>query len=397
MKLQEYLKAYERSDWFSGSVLVARDREILLHEGYGFAIRDTGVMNSANTIYGLGSVSKPITAAAVMVLNEKGTIDLDQTIDRYFPDVPEGQRITIHQLLTHTPHGTFQYSNDNYLLLARLIEKVSDMPFDSFLQQHLFEPAGMIHSGVAFDESTSGSRAMGHSAFEDRIVPGERLDLAGLSGAAGLYSTVYDLFLFDLALRDGSLLSRRNVARIFTPYSGSYGYGWHIEEQPHEGYPARRIYHGGLSDAGYFARFTRFDSERTVIITLSNFLLSPLERMNRNIAQVVLTDAAIQPPEKPETLKPMIGLDDLGRLAGTYEAFMPIPVFIDNGRLFVSIFGFKLELFLERETAERIDCFAKAACLRASFVKDRSGDIAGAEIQWLGEDGYYARKNGRNF
>jgi len=240
---------------------------VLLQEGYGFANRDTCIRNTADTIYGLGSVSKPITATAVMVLNEDGVIDLEQTIGRYFPDVQDGNRITIHQLLTHTPQGTFQYSNDNYMLLTRLIENIADIPFSTFLHERIFEPAGMTLSGVAANHSALDSQARGYSAFEDRIVPRERLDLTVLSGAAGLYSTVRDLYMFDLALRDGLLLNSRNVARIFTPYSASYGYGWHIEEQPHEGYPSKRIYHGGLSDAGYFARFTRFDAEDTVIIT----------------------------------------------------------------------------------------------------------------------------------
>jgi len=100
--MDEYLQAYEQLDYFSGSVLVAHDGEIVLNEGYGMADREHEVKNSRDTIFQLGSVSRSFTAAAIMLLHEQGVINTDHTIGRYLADFPNGDKITIHHLLTHT-------------------------------------------------------------------------------------------------------------------------------------------------------------------------------------------------------------------------------------------------------------------------------------------------------
>ncbi|XEC94446.1 serine hydrolase [Paenibacillus tarimensis] len=409
-RINDYLKAYEQLGYFSGSVLVAYDGEVLLNEGYGMANREHEVKNTSDTIFRLGSVSKPITATAIMLLHEKGFLDVDQTIDWYLTDIPSGNRITIHHLLTHTsglnhssdgsllfePGSKFAYVNTGYILLSRIIEMVSGYTFGQYLKETIFEPSGMQNSGYAGEEEIHKGQADGYSAYEDRVIDGKFVDMSTLAGAAGLFSTTSDLFRFDQALQTGQLLSRHTLERIFTPFRENYGYGWYIDEQVFSGITRKRISHGGLNDSGFFTRMTRFKDDQLLVITLSNFLLSPLEKMNRDLAALIFGET-INDPEKAD---PNVGEPaphtDYERLAGQYEAFMPIPVTVEQSRLFISIFGFKLELFLQNETETQIDCYSKAAYVHVTFHKNNSGIVTGATIQWLGEDGYYAKRSGAN-
>ncbi|QYR22319.1 beta-lactamase family protein [Paenibacillus sp. sptzw28] len=130
-------------------------------------------------------------------------------------------------------------------------------------------------------------QADGYSAYEDRVIGGKFVDMSTLAGAAGLFSTTSDLYRFDQALQNGQLLSRRSLERIFTPFRQNYGYGWHIDEQVFSGINRKRIYHGGLNDSGFFTRMTRFRDDHLLVITLSNFLLSPLEKINRDLAALI--------------------------------------------------------------------------------------------------------------
>lgn len=425
-RMDEYLQAYEQLDYFSGSVLVAHDGEIVLNEGYGMANREHEVKNTRDTIFQLGSVSKSFTAAAIMLLHEQGVVNTDQPIGRYLADFPNGDKITIHHLLTHTsglsnpvglntkvsmklenvvqkfrdqplafpPGDQFQYGNSGYILLTYLIEQVSGKPFEAFLQDHIFHPLGMHHSGYDVHNRILKHRAAGYSAAGDEVVHGEYAHLSTHAGAAGLYSTTGDLYLWDQALHSDLLFSQQTRERLFTPFLQNYGYGWYIDRQSLGGRLRTRIHHGGLGNPGYSTRMTRFADERLLIVVLSNFLLSPLERMNRDLAGMMFGETVIF-PDKPDIQAPVQPMHYDG-FAGTYEAFIPIHVTAEHGRLFITIFGFKQELFLQFEAAEQIDFYAKAAYVRISFRKNISGKIDGATIHWLGEEGYYAKRKDEN-
>ncbi|MDF2651458.1 MAG: hypothetical protein K0Q73_7263, partial [Paenibacillus sp.] len=344
-------------------------------------------------------------------------------IGRYLADFPNGDKITIHHLLTHTsglshpvglntkvptrlenvvqkfrdqplafpPGEQFQYGNSGYILLTYLIEQISGKPFEAFLQDHIFQPLGMYHSGYDVHNRILKHRADGYSAAGSEIVHGEYAHLSTHAGAAGLYSTTGDLYIWDQALHSDQLFSRQTRERLFTPLLQNYGYGWYIDQQTLGGSLRTRIHHGGLANPGYYNRMTRYADERLLIVVLSNFLLSPLEKMNQDLTGMMFGETEVPFPDKPEHLVPEQPACFEG-FAGTYEAFIPIHVTVEPGRLFITIFGFKLELFLQSETAEQIDFYAKAAYVRISFRKNDSGKIDGATIHWLGEEGYYAKR-----
>lgn len=127
------------------------------------------------------------------------------------------------QPLAFPPGEQFQYGNSGYILLTYLIEQVSGKPFEAFLQDHIFQPLGMHHSGYDVHNRILKHRADGYSAAGNEIVHGEYAHLSTHSGAAGLYSTTGDLYIWDQALHSDLLFSRQTKDRLFTPFLQKYG------------------------------------------------------------------------------------------------------------------------------------------------------------------------------
>src|ERR1051326_3823655 len=179
-QIDAYVKRYADQGLFSGVVLVAQHGEVKYEHAFGFADRAFGTPNTTATKFQIASVSKPITAAAILVLADRGKLALDDPLSKYVPDFPNGDKITIDQLLMHTsglndasatpeysdwsrfpqttaqlvdrvknmrPRGApgekYSYSNSNYHVLAYIIEKVSGQPYGDFLTANIFNPLGM--------------------------------------------------------------------------------------------------------------------------------------------------------------------------------------------------------------------------------------------------------------
>src|SRR5439155_1001795 len=178
-RVDSYLLPNVRGNNFAGAVLVANDGKIEFEKAYGLANMELGVPNTLNTRFHIASVSKPITAAAILLLAQQGRLSVNDPLSKYVSDYANGDKITIHHLLTHTsgirnvnnfpeyneksrqhltllqiielfknkpleftPGEKYSYSNSNYNLLAYIIEKVSGKGYGEFVQEHLLRPAG---------------------------------------------------------------------------------------------------------------------------------------------------------------------------------------------------------------------------------------------------------------
>jgi D-alanyl-D-alanine carboxypeptidase len=264
---------------FSGTALVAHRGRIVFARGYGLANRDDSIANSVSTRYATASMGKMFTAVAIARLIEAGRLRLDDTLATILPDYPNRERarsITIRHLLGHTaglgdiwshpafargkayssnrelawliadapllftPGTKWSYSNEGYIVLGAVIEKVSGTSYEDYVRSRIFQPTGMTATANAGNDEVVPHRAVGYRPSDDDVLVVEQLrpnwtflgETSKASGAGGAYTTVTDLSRFVQALRAGKLLgSIRDtlwVGRSPLPWDAStkYGYGF---------------------------------------------------------------------------------------------------------------------------------------------------------------------------
>lgn len=313
---------------FSGSVLVARDGEVLLKKGYNFANWELKVPNSSETKFRISSITKPVTATLIMMLNERGLIGLDEQMCSILPDCPSHwQDITIQNLLNHTsgipeyttlpgagkisrePHNvaglidgfmdepldfspgeSFQYSNSNFILLGAVIELITNARFGVFLQQTLLDPLEMDNSGMDNQDQILIDRASGYQILGTFLVNAPYLDMSNAYATAGMYSTVEDLYRWDQALNSDQLLSKQSLEKMYTPNlgvdgtGGEYGLGWQIGEfQGH-----RKVGHsGGIN--GFRTNISRYIDDQTTIVLLSNVETEDIEKLILEMEEILFS------------------------------------------------------------------------------------------------------------
>jgi CubicO group peptidase (beta-lactamase class C family) len=294
---------------FSGTVLLARQGKALICRGYGLAHIEQGTPNTPQTKFQLASITKQFTALAILMLQEQGKLDVQDRLSDLVPTgVSAWREVTIHHLLTHTsgipdlsfwpnfidptqpgpitpaylrelfgakplhgPPGTrFVYSNWGYILLGYVIEQISGLPYATFLQRHVFTPAGMTSSGYADRRAVLHKRAASYAIEHGTLTNASFLDLEDAYAAGGLYSTVEDLLCWDRTLMDGTVLSHTSLAAMLTPHvpigdGSSYGYGWQIGRR----FGRQVVYHGGRID-GFRVLLARYPAEQVCIAVLAN-------------------------------------------------------------------------------------------------------------------------------
>ena len=249
----------------SGYVLVARHGIPIFQRGYGLADRGRRIAPDANTRFRIASVTKQITAVAVLQLGEAGGLDLEAPFRDIVPEYPArtGDGIAIRHLLTHTsgipsfteeqddrtwsatrrtnadvlarvedkpvlfpPGAEFHYSNTNYYLLSMIVERLSSLTYDGYLRRHVFGPAGMTRSSATERAGEDGD-AVGYKLdLDDRLVPADPIHLSVPSGAGGVRSTANDLLSWQRALYTGTtLLTEASRRKMLTPFRDGYGFG----------------------------------------------------------------------------------------------------------------------------------------------------------------------------
>ena len=319
LQIDSSLQALVGQGKFTGSVLVAKDGQVLLSQGYGMADVELDVPNTPQTKFRLGSITKQFTAMAILLLQQQDKLNLQDAICQYITDCPRSWHpITIQQLLTHTsgihdfsalpgfaefklhpatplqiieqfrnlpldftPGKTFSYSNSGYILLGYIIEKVSGQAYADYLQQAIFQPLQMANTGYDSNRMIIQDRAQGYatSPIANDNVPlthATYIDMSVPYSAGGLYSTVGDLYLWDQALYSETLLPRSVRDEMFTAIAqtGScyadcsttgYGYGWFIGNQFNQPW----VWHSGGID-GFSSEIDRYPAAQVTIILLSN-------------------------------------------------------------------------------------------------------------------------------
>lgn len=364
--LDEYLSRLEKFG-FSGSVLVAHKDTIYLNKGYGLANIEKNIRNRAETVFQMDSMSKQFTATAILTLEMQGKLSVTDPLTKFFERVPPDKtEITLHHLLTHTsgiisgtteyfekntkddiirvaldsplkfkPGESDLYSNIGYVLLAAVVEKVSGMPFDEYLSQKLFVPAGMPHTRLRNPDRNDNVLAYRYDENNKRHSPFiDPYPDWNFIGGGGVLSTTKDLFLWHKALLGSSLLSEEAKMKMYKPVANDYGYGWFITDTP----DGRLIRHGGGSSNGSASQFLRYlEKDVAIIIFVNQDGESRLfgERLDANISRIVFGETIELPPK----LSASESRKDLTQFNGTYRSPDGSTLNITSNKNFLEITG----------------------------------------------------------
>lgn len=334
-QVDELIERYRRNQRFAGVVLVAQEGDILVHKGYGMADLAHEVPNQPGTKFNLGPLTMQFTALAVMQLQGKGALNVDDRLTRWFPTHAEWERVTVHHLLTHSsgiydfrdlpgysdsvrfetyptalityiedqplkfePGSRFSFSNTNYLVLGAVIEQVTKQHYADYVRDNIFQPAGMVQSGFLDTHQVVENLAEGYKWIDANTTwQADFVDPSWLFAAGGAYATAEDLYRYDRALRSGQLVSKESVETMVTPHSevvmGSYtgpyeepsGYGYGSYTGTLSG--QRFLGHAG-SQFGFSADLLRFPDPDLTVIVLSNIEQAPVPEISQSLARLVL-------------------------------------------------------------------------------------------------------------
>ncbi len=339
---------------FSGAVLVGVDGEIALEEGYGTADREAGTGWTPSTVSSMGSITKPVTATAILELVERGALSLDDSLPRFLDDVPPDKAgITLRHLLTHTagvpsslggdfepverddfvrlaldaplesaPGERYEYSNVGYSLLGIVIELVTGQGYEEFVREAVLEPAGMADTGYR-RPGWEGRVAVGYQGGERWGTVLERpwaSDGPGwhLRANGGLHTTVGDLWRWHRALVENRVLDAATRADMESPQvpedpegRSHYGYGWAVMESQRG---TKLVAHNG-GNGVLFSDFLRYVDEDVVVIAQSNVAEWSAIPVAARVAAILFGGDVAMPPAVV-AMEPAA----LEALAGTYGA-----------------------------------------------------------------------------
>ncbi len=306
-RVDDYVRAIMAERHIPGAaVAVMQNNKVVKMQGYGLASLEHNVPVTNDTVFEIGSVSKQMTAAAIMLLVEDGKVALDEKISAYLPDTPESWRdVTVRHLLTHssgiksyssldgfallrrlkvadfiqqlsphplefTPGERSSYSNSGFNLLAFIIESRSGKPYMEFMRERIFRPLGMTKTGDRDPEYIIANRASGYEWRGTRYA-GRNWDLTDLMGAGSIVSTIGDMVKWNTGLSSDTFLKPTSKAELWKQFTfndgkqSTYGFGWRISEiRTH-----KLTGHTGQT-AGFTAANYRYPDHGLAVIVLTN-------------------------------------------------------------------------------------------------------------------------------
>jgi CubicO group peptidase (beta-lactamase class C family) len=416
-KVDHYLDSASKQFRFNGVALIAQKGEVLLNKGYGWRDVRSKTLHDSSSIFQIGSITKGFTATIILKLQEDGKLSVSDPIDKFIPDYPNGDKLTLYHLLTHTsgiydytknlapykflikktvsqrrivnimedkpletePGTQFRYSSSNYYLLGIIIEKVTGKAYEQVVRETIFDPLQMEHSGFDFRNLSSPLKATGYSVFyKGRQTEANDMDSTVQYSAGGIYSTAGDLYKWIKAVSNQQILTPGSWKQALTPYKGNYGFGWAIDSL----YGRRYITHTGVT-ANFTSLIMYFPDEAISIVLLNN-TAGNLWNSGSDISQVIFD----QP--YPWGGQPEVRVDSaiMNQYTGTY-------VYDKSHTLFVIVRDGKLQLSGTRNTGldnapfislSDTQFYNSRLYLKIEFVRDGSGKVTGLKSI---RDGWY--------
>jgi CubicO group peptidase (beta-lactamase class C family) len=312
-----------------GACVLAIDRgKVILKDGFGLADVESRDPCTPATNFRMASVSKQFTAMAVMLLVDRGKLELDGTLDTFFPGGPKyWERITIRHLLTHTsglpdyenliPDGTtlrlddmdvvrmimdtseplfkpgekWQYSNSAFVVLGMVVEIAADKPFHEFMADEIFAPLEMTHT-LLYQRGLNevSHRAFGHERKDDKWVRADQSVTSATRGDGVVYTSLEDYEKWLRSLAQRKLLSPESHKAMFSPQEKSdrgkshYGYGWFIDEYQGE----RRIHHNGDSRGFRLCSQTFPDRQAAILLQFNSEVEEDMTKVGERLADILI-------------------------------------------------------------------------------------------------------------
>lgn len=413
----KYLAAMEKHRGFNGSILIAKDDEILFSEGYGYADIEKNIKNTSDTKFAIADLTKTFTAMSIMQLYEKELLDLDDSISKYIPDMSYGDQVTIRHLITHTsgivnytdmigmfgielkdlnkktiieliknyppifePGTSWQYNNSGYVLLGLIVEEVSEMTLEEYLKENIFKPLKMNNTGTYSDSDEKLDLSKGYIGFLD-LEPTQNNNavIKNTYGSGYMYSTVEDLFKWDMALKNDKLVKPETLDMIFDVhvkddhFFGGFGLGWFIFKSEDIG---DIIYHPGMVN-GFTSYMSRYVDENYTIIISTN-----KENYNYdNIVEVLLRILNKKHYQMPsELIEIQLDSETLQGYTGLYQHISGANIAITESgdQLYAQLPGQeKVEIFPMSET----EFFYKVIEAYITFQKNDSDEVVGLQFK----------------
>jgi CubicO group peptidase (beta-lactamase class C family) len=340
-KIDELLNKYLEYRLFNGSALVANNDEVIFKKGYGSANMEWNITNTYDTKFRLGSITKQFTSMLIMQLVEKGKINLEDKITDYLQYYRKdiGDKVTVEMLLTHTsgipsytnqpdffqktsknyyapddfikeycsgdlefePGTKFNYNNSGYFILGGIIEHVTGKTYEEALVENIIKPLGLSETGYDNFESIINKRAAGYEKSGNGYTIAPYLDMALPYAAGSLYSTVEDLYKWDMALLNDKLLPKNYMDEIFkgriVARNSYYAFGWFIDTVSIDEQKYLVYTHGGGIN-GFNTINYIIPKIGQVVILFSNAGGAPLDNMTKAIINI-LNDQEYKYPAKP--------------------------------------------------------------------------------------------------
>ncbi|MEO6979743.1 MAG: serine hydrolase [Mucilaginibacter sp.] len=435
IKLDSLFNTAFKEGSFNGSVLVAENGKPIYQKAFGYANFDTKQLLTNETMFELASVSKQFTAMAIMQLHQAHKLGYEDDITKYFPQIPY-KGIKINNLLHHTsgipeflgwtdkrvdvniinynkdilaaiikgapaldftPGEKLSYSNTNYVLLALIVEKVSGMPFGSYMDKYIFKPAGMERTRV-YPQRAAKQKLMNYAfgyiydpvkskfVINDSIAANRyQYYFDGIAGPYGISSSTGDMLKWDRALYTDKLISKQEQELAYIPSklnSGEvaaimgtpYGFGWLI--MPPEDYAGRRYMHTG-GYPGYMSIIVRYpDKDKTIIILTNTWDVINIYQLGTATENILFNKPYTVPAAAPFKKSIAVNPAQLKALEGTY-AFKAAPqvkltITSDAGQAYAQVTGqIKVEIYPESD----FDFFYTIVEAKVKFIKGSDGKI----------------------
>lgn len=340
-KLDELMNAYCQVNKFNGSVLISQKGKVLLEKGYGIKNVRANTMNDANSIFQTYSVTKTFTSTMILKLVELKKLSLLDKLNKFYPEFPKADSITIEHLLTHTsgvyeytrgnnmpdqteksfikfietkpldfsPGTGWNYSNSGYWLLGFIIKKVTGMTYEEAIRKYIFKPLHMERSGFGFKDLSDKNKTTGYEIFSDKMKKEAVIyDPPGPFAAGAIYSTVGDLYKYHIALQNFTIIKEASLEKGLHAIQKQL-WLW-LDNRFFEG--KQIVSHSGGA-AGYRSNFARIPEDDICIILLNNHENAYVDLITKNLLNILFD----KPYKIPAEIK--LAVPVLAQFAGAFS------------------------------------------------------------------------------